>query len=516
MGDNLQKIAFLLGRGLQKRKIRILHADLSQTAESPQHRMMIVQRNLEDIAQSDDATLLKEAVEILAEDRNYNALIDLLHKSYPLALYCIESENAANRLKRMGVIPACGESLRDRRVPQFLRDIADRRWEYIEWLLRDTLTPEQRVEYAQFLLHKYDDPSFFADEIIDVTSGLAQARPLLGTLARSPEYVRRRPVSSVKLAVELEDYDAVGRAFGELRKGAVYTWNSHEHPEIRELRENILGGPEVLEKIHDRTLKKRRKKVTQAQAEFRDAYGQLLQGLDGLLMGMSDPKRAFASVGDYLMELRTNVNSERDTHDLRLAVEYHIKSGDPERVMQSSQRALNHEGDYEDKRAAYLGFRTLLGMAEVSEELKEQARHGMRAVFENFWTYQHMPSLAIEAAEMLGDFSFVKTHFLQSPRSMIPVPKDVFEALKERQLIQPSEVIQAANEYLLQHMAEGNGDLRAALDMAGLVPELTLPRETIVSCIMKTRNRDCAKAAMQYLSQKNLMRPEDKVLLKYV
>ena len=117
---------------------------------------------------------------------------------------------------------------------------------------------------------------------------------------------------------------------------------------------------------------------------------------------------------------------------------------------------------------------------------------------------------------MLGDFSFVKTHFLQSPRSMIPVPKDVFEALKERQLIQPSEVIQAANEYLLQHMAEGNGDLRAALDMAGLVPELTLPRETIVSCIMKTRNRDCAKAAMQYLSQKNLMRPEDKVLLKYV
>ncbi|MFC1730882.1 hypothetical protein ACFL6I_11160, partial [candidate division KSB1 bacterium] len=386
------------------------------------------------------------------------------------------------------------------------------------------LPDEKRIGLASHIIenHKYHQKT--ALEILEGIAGEAE-KGMIRAVVSNSEFYCEFPIAAVKAAASIEDYELAAKKFVYLRKEWGY---SGKNQEIREFKESIVGDMERYDKmnslIYEAGEAGNKEEEESLKKEQRENWKNIITGFNDLLRTMDNPEKAFEAVGEAFMEYEERVSTdEYRKGDYNLAIEYFILSRNVSKIFDAAQKANGTKetpGVYTDSVAAFKGFKALLTdfyhSPEMNDGLREKVIEELKETFRPYWAYSNSPALAIEAAEITGDYSALKDNFLHSPKRNSTPKAEVYKFLKEKGVISDDEIVKYVESYLSEQLEKKDPKFKRALEMADLVETQAVDRDLIAKMINHTGLGsarmwgDNAGSAFEYLKERGLITPGEK------
>lgn len=483
-----------------------IDALISRLAPDPSLQCAFIASRVEDIAQSGSMPLIDHAITILASNHHYEGLMSLWRGSIDQRIVLEQIENIKMEKTKKSLpeeVYASSDEKMQGIFDQFLRLPLDERRGLAHYFLGQT--------------HKY--LGCYGQETLQFLQTLPDATADIKELVMAPHFYKQFPVTAVIAAVNLKDYEAMGRTFAHLRKTSCYTSSGYENHEIKELRTQIVGKERLA--CISRLLRKDVKNEEERNAWDRESgqlHHQLIDGVNALLLKADDPLKAFEAVGDAFLVHEEHVNHERRVGDLSLALDYYLASQNIAKIFSTAQAANGTKGTpriYGNCVTAFKGFNALLNEFVIEESMREEVKRELGEAFRQFWSYHSNEESAIQAAELSQDFSALKENFLHSLDYKYPPHSRVYQVLKANNALADEEVMQRVVDYLRAHPVtkESNGEFPVALQFADLIAPM-LDKSMIVSSILSAglNRRDIALAGFGYLERRNALSPQEQVV----
>lgn len=372
------------------------------------------------------------------------------------------------------------------------------------------LPKEHRIHLSnRFLGDKQEKYLLSPLEALKIVEGFEEQVEIENNLINKPQFYQCYPVSAVKIAAKNENYDAIGVTFAHLREKGNW-FSNEENKEIKTLREEIIDMNEFQrvqsltyeDDLQETKRDKRDKKVS-------EMYSEIIKGFNNLLYQMKKPEKAFEEVA------RTFRKNAR----LSLAVEYAILSNNADLLFEISKDAnlvSSAPYIYEARPVAFKGLKALLvdERFSINDETRSKVKEELAKTFDERWTYYSNKESAVEAAQLSGDYGFLKKNFLTSLERGDRPYKQVYDALINKQEITDSEIIKLVEERIKKNLENGEEIIKSlgfARFVSSPVNQELMEKAFVSGCI---DNDKYARDALDYMTKYNLHTPTTRAYME--
>lgn len=467
-------------------------------------------KRINDIALSDNSEWINATFDVYVKARSYDGLYKLWESSVDprIIIAGIQETVSSARLRGMGFGGYRQEE--QIKVPASAYEKTRKRKDYLINKFRE-LPKEHRIHLSnRFLGDKQEEYLLCPLEALKIVEGLEEQVEIENNLINKPQFYQCYPVTAVKIAAKNENYDAVGITFAHLREKGDYWFSNEENKEIKTLREELIDMNEFQrvqslthrDDLHETERDKMNKKVS-------EMYSQMIEGFNNLLYQMKKPEKAFEGVARIF----------RKNARLSLAVEYAILSNNTDLLFEISKNAnlvSSTPSIYEARPVAFKGLKALLvdERFSINDETRSRVKEELAKTFDERWAYHSNEESAIEAAQLSGDYSFLKRNFLESfNRGDRPYQK-VYDILITKQEISSSDVIRLVEEHIKKNLGNGEKIIKSlgfARFVSSPINQELMEKAFVGGCV---DNDKYARDALDYMTKYNLHTPTTRVYME--
>lgn len=171
---------------------------------------------------------------------------------------------------------------------------------------------------------------------------------------------------------------------------------------------------------------------------------------------------------------------------------------------------------YNSRNAAFNGLEQLLtnNKFNLTPERILEVKSELGKTFDLPYIYSQNQLRAVKSAELSEDYTSLRKNFVESLENQTVSSLIVYDCLNKRNLINPKEVVDISEKYIINNIND-SAKISRALDFANLVSTHYISKELVNKLLLEApSDSDCERSVLNYMSLHNLHTESSIVYMK--